>query len=53
MPTEDRPLSSTREAIERRYAERYELYKKSADTVIDADCTAERVAEKIEGDFFG
>lgn len=53
MPTEDRPLSSTREAIERRYAERYELYKKSADTVIDADCTAESVAEKIEGDFFG
>ena len=53
MPTEDRPLSSTREAIERRYAERYDLYKKYADTVIVADCSAERVAEKIEGDFFG
>ena len=53
MPTADRPLSSTKEAIERRYTERYDLYKKYADVVVDANAPAEDVAEKISEDFFG
>ena len=47
MPTEDRPLSSSREAIEKRYKERYPIYKRTADVIIDADCEANEVAEKI------
>ena len=51
IPTEDRPLSSTREAIESRYRERYGIYLDSADVRIDADADAESVAEMIIGDF--
>ena len=47
IPTGDRPLSSTVEAVKKRYSERYELYKSSCDVVIDADCTPDEVAEKI------
>ena len=47
MPTVDRPLSSSREAIEKRYSERYLLYKSAADFIIDADCEAKEVAKKI------
>ena len=52
IPTEDRPLSSTKEAITSRYNERYGIYCKSADVIIDADCDALAVSEKIEKDFF-
>ena len=47
VPTESRPLSSDRESIEKRYRERYELYRAAADAIIDADCEADDVAEKI------
>ena len=50
-PTEDRPLSSTREAIERRYAERYGVYCDSCERRIDANCTPEEVADRILEDF--
>ena len=53
IPTADRPLYSTKEAIEKRYNERYDLYKKHADVVVDANAPAEEVAEKISEDFFG
>ena len=53
IPTADRPLSSTKEAIAKRYYERYDLYKKHADVVVDANAPAEEVAEKISEDFFG
>lgn len=52
LPTEDRPLSQSKEAMEKRYGERYELYKKYADVTVDADRTAEAVAEFIREDFF-
>ena len=52
MPTEDRPLSKTREAIVSRYNERYGIYTASADEVIDASCDAEEVAERIIRSFF-
>ena len=51
IPTDDRPLSSTREAIEKRYSERYEIYCKSADERIDASCDARGVAELIKRSF--
>lgn len=51
IPTADRPLSSDRESIEKRYRERYELYRTTATAVIDADCNMAEVAEKIRRDF--
>lgn len=47
MPTEDRPLSSTREAIEKRYNERYEIYRESADCIVDGDGSVNDVAQRI------
>ena len=51
IPTSDRPLASTRAAIERRYNERYSTYLSSSDVTIDASSGAEDVAEKIERNF--
>ena len=51
IPTDDRPLSSTKEAIVKRYNERYDIYRSAADAIIDADCDAQNVSEKIVGDF--
>ena len=51
IPTDDRPLSKTKEAIVERYNERYEIYCSSADVKVDASCDAAGVAEKINGDF--
>lgn len=51
IPTEDRPLAKSAEAITERYNERYGIYTSAADAVIDADCTAEEVAMKIKRSF--
>ena len=51
MPTEDRPLASSAEAIAKRYEERYDIYRAACDVHIDADCTAEEVSEKILSHF--
>ena len=45
--TNDRPLSSSREALMKRYTERYTIYKSSADAVIDGDGTVARTAESV------
>ncbi len=50
VPTSDRPLSSSREDIEKRYHERIDIYIGAADVIIDADCSAEEVARKITED---
>ena len=47
MPTESRPLSSDRNALEKRFLERYPIYCSVCDTKIDASCDAEMVANKI------
>ncbi|MBQ8321787.1 MAG: shikimate dehydrogenase [Clostridia bacterium] len=47
IPTDSRPLSSDREAITRRYNERYGIYRAVADVIIDADATPGEVADKI------
>ena len=51
MPTSDRPLASDREAITKRYNERYEIYKKVADQRVDSNVTPSEVAEMILKDF--
>lgn len=53
IPTSDRPTASTKEAIERRFLERYSIYKASADCIIDASGDLSETAEKIISDFFG
>ena len=47
VPTSSRPLSSDREAITKRYNERYSIYCAAADVRIDADDPPFSVAEKI------
>lgn len=51
IPTEDRPLASTVEAIKRRYAERYECYCAASDVRISVEGDAAWVAEQIGKDF--
>ena len=46
-PTDNRPLSSNKEALKKRYEERYPIYKTSCDVAIDGNGTVEQVAEKI------
>jgi len=47
IPTDDRPLAKDVEAIKKRYSERYEIYKATADVIIDASESADKVAQKI------
>ena len=47
IPTSDRPLASDRESVMKRYNERYEIYKKSADCQIDGNGTPGEVADLI------
>ncbi len=47
LTTADRPLSSNKADLEKRYNERYELYKTCADAVIDASGTVEDVVNQI------
>lgn len=51
VPTCDRPLASSKEQIEKRYYERYDIYRRTCDVTIDADGDADYVANKIIGDF--
>ncbi len=47
MPTADRPLSSDRNALEKRYAERYPIYRAACDARIDGDGTVAQVANAV------
>lgn len=51
ITTDNRPLSSNRQDLEKRYNERYGLYTSYADVVIDGKGTVSEVAERIEADF--
>ena len=46
--TADRPLASDREALRRRYEERYALYRAAADVYIKNDGSPEEAANQIE-----
>ena len=50
IPTDDRPLSSTREMLEKVWQERKDLYFNSADVIIDDTGDPEKNAELIEED---
>ena len=52
IPTDDRPLAADFDSIKRRYEERYDLYCKAADFIIDADDTPHNIAKKITGVFY-
>ena len=47
ITTDDRPLSSNKADLEKRYNERYDLYKLLADVVIDASGDIEEVIKQI------
>lgn len=47
IPTGDRPLSSTPEQLKRRYAERYPIYKGTADCTVDGAGTPGEVVDRI------
>ena len=49
IPTDDRPLSSTKEAIEKRYHERYDIYNATADIIVRNDTTPSAAVAIIEG----
>ena len=51
IPTSNRPLSSDVESIKKRYSERYEIYKRCADVIIDATTDADGVCDRILEDF--
>lgn len=51
LPTSDRPLASSSEAIKRRYEERYEIYLTTADVRIPVTSDAKGVANIIEEDW--
>jgi shikimate dehydrogenase len=53
VSTVDRPLSSNREDLEKRYNERYSLYTACADVVIDGSGTVDEVVKRIEADYYG
>ncbi len=48
VPTADRPLALTKEAITQRYNERYPLYRAAADETILCECTPEKTARETE-----
>ncbi len=51
LPTDDRPLSSNRADLEKRYKERYDIYVSCADCVVDGSGSVEDVLERIEADY--
>ena len=51
VATSDRPLSSNREALEKRYNERYDIYLKSCDVHLKIGDNASENAQKIKEDF--
>lgn len=50
-PTDDRPLSSSFDALKKRYEERYDRYCSVSDVRIDVRGTAEQIAEQIGKDY--
>ena len=51
LPTSDRPLASSADAIRQRYKERYERYCTTADYRIDANASIEEVVHRIRKEF--
>lgn len=47
FPSDDRPLSSDRESLMKRYNERYDKYLSSADIIVDGNESVEKTAERV------
>ena len=52
IPTSDRPTASSREAIEKRYNERYGIYKASADKIVTVTGVVNDAVKQIESEHF-
>lgn len=52
-PTVDRPLASDRKALEKLFDQRYDIYRTTADAVIDGNGTPKEVAAAVERSFLG
>ena len=52
IPTSDRPLSSDKEALKKRYEERYSIYCSCCDCRITGFDSIKNTAEEIIGDFY-
>lgn len=50
-PTASRPTAADTQAMRRRYEERYEIYKNTADCIISANDEAEIVAKRVKEEF--
>ncbi len=51
LPTSNRPLTSTKEELLKKYNERYSIYERSADVKIDASGDVNTVSNAVTGDF--
>lgn len=51
LPTDDRPLTCTKQELEKKYYQRYHIYEQSADVKIDGNRDIKAVANAIIGDF--
>ena len=51
LTSEDRPLSSDRELLKKRFEERHEIYKASADVEIIADSDIKTNVQKVKEGF--
>ena len=51
ITTDDRPLSSNRELLKKRYDERYPIYTSTADYLLKGEMSIEQATEKIIKDF--
>lgn len=47
IPTDDRPLASSVDAIKKRYNERLDIYTSTADVTVRIDCPPDEVAQRI------
>ena len=50
-PTRDRPTASDRWQLQKRYEERYDIYRSTADVTVVNDGTRRQAAEKILEDY--
>lgn len=50
-PTTDRPTASDKEAMKKRFEQRYDIYKATADVTVNGSLSAEEVAENVKKEF--
>lgn len=51
VASQSRPLSSTQEDLEKKYEERFDLYRKTADCIVDASQSIEETSQKISQEY--